>query len=69
MVGYYSSQRLPASLRILNFGDSLNCVSARIICPFHQTVKICSSSLYFCLLTINFLSALGSSATIRAVSQ
>jgi hypothetical protein len=41
----YSSQRLPASQRILNFGDSLNCVSGRIIGLFHQTVKIWSSHL------------------------
>jgi hypothetical protein len=39
------SQRLQASQRILNFGDSLNCVSGRIIKPFHQIVKFWSSHL------------------------
>jgi hypothetical protein len=41
----YLSQRLPASQWISNFGDSLNCVSGRIIGLFHQTVKIWSTHL------------------------
>jgi hypothetical protein len=39
------SQRLPASQRILNCGDSLNRLGERIISPFHQIVKIWSSHL------------------------
>jgi hypothetical protein len=65
----YSSQRLPASQRILNFGESLNCVSGRIICLFHQTVKIWSSHLDIQPADHQFLSVFRSSATIRAVSQ
>jgi hypothetical protein len=63
------SQRLPASQRILYCGDSLNRLGERIIGPFHQTVKIWSSHRDIWLLTANFLSGFGSSATIRAVSQ
>src|SRR5262245_57335293 len=45
MAGSNTPQRLQASQRILNFGDSLNCVSGRIIRPLHQIVKIWSSHL------------------------
>jgi hypothetical protein len=67
--GDYSSQSIPASQRILNFGDSLNCVSGRIISPFHKTVKIWSSHLDIRPADHQFLSVFGSSATIRAVSK